>query len=155
MQWTAPPTRRELTLVFFSLTIFIFAYNLESTLALLGLSGLSSRVSLTSRVWLQNGGGVLDRDGRRPAPWRDDLENKIFGEWKWDPNQVSGDGHERAQDIGSNRYGAAWTGRKFTIADWEVFGSVHADQNVVEVGDRIIETTVRDSVPGKSAVGLS
>ena len=35
--WTAPPTRREVTLLLFSLTIFVLSYNLETSLGLVGV----------------------------------------------------------------------------------------------------------------------
>ena len=35
--WTAPPTRREVTLILFSLTIFVLSYNLETSLNLVGV----------------------------------------------------------------------------------------------------------------------
>ena len=35
--WSAPPTRREFTLVLFSLTIFVLSYNLEASLGLVGV----------------------------------------------------------------------------------------------------------------------
>lgn len=35
--WTAPPTRREITLLLFSLTIFVLSYNLEASLAIVGV----------------------------------------------------------------------------------------------------------------------
>lgn len=35
--WTAPPTRREVTLLLFSFTIFVLSYNLETSLSLVGV----------------------------------------------------------------------------------------------------------------------
>ncbi len=35
--WTAPPTRREVSLLLFSLTIFVLSYNLETSLGLVGV----------------------------------------------------------------------------------------------------------------------
>ena len=36
--WTSPPTRREFTLLAFSLVIFVLSYNLETSLRLAGVS---------------------------------------------------------------------------------------------------------------------
>ena len=35
--WAAPPTRRELTLALFALTVFVLSYNLEASLGLVGV----------------------------------------------------------------------------------------------------------------------
>lgn len=35
--WLYPPTRREVTLILFSLTVFILSYNLEASLQLVGV----------------------------------------------------------------------------------------------------------------------
>ena len=36
--WTSPPTRREFTLLAFSLMIFVLSYNLETSLRMVGVS---------------------------------------------------------------------------------------------------------------------
>ncbi len=38
----------------------------------------------------------FDKDGRRPAAWRDKLENLIVGEWEWSEGDIAG--VEHAQD---------------------------------------------------------
>ncbi|KAF9009998.1 hypothetical protein BDQ17DRAFT_1397480 [Cyathus striatus] len=99
MKWTAPPDRREITLILFSLTIFVFAYNLESTLQLLGVDPDASRTVLFNRIILGNT-KVLGKDGRKPPAWRDPLERLIWGDWAWDEGHVAGDGAERTQTKG-------------------------------------------------------
>jgi len=84
-KWTAPPTRREITLVLFALSVFIISYNLNSSLQVIGLKPTSS----LQKFGLGSDPG-FDPDGRRPQAYRDDLENLIFGEWKWDEGHVAG-----------------------------------------------------------------
>ena len=48
--WTAPPTRRELTLLLFSLTIFMLSYNLETSLGLVGVHPQKLSASYLSSI---------------------------------------------------------------------------------------------------------
>lgn len=48
--WMAPPTRRELTLLLFSLTVFMFSYNLETSLGLVGVHPQKLSVSYLSTI---------------------------------------------------------------------------------------------------------
>lgn len=84
-KWTAPPTRREITLVLFSLSVFIVSYNLNSSLQVIGLKPTAS----LQKFGLGSDPG-FDPDGRRPQAYRDDFENLIFGEWKWEEGHVAG-----------------------------------------------------------------
>ena len=74
--WTSPPTRRELTLLLFCVTVFIVAYNANTSLRLLGLGSVSRQA-------------LIGPDGRRPEGDRDHLENEIFGKWDWDPGHIA------------------------------------------------------------------
>jgi hypothetical protein len=76
--WTTPPTRRELTLLLFCVTVFIVAYNANTSLRLIGI-GIDSASRPAS----------IGPDGRRPEGDRDHLENEIFGEWDWDPGHIA------------------------------------------------------------------
>ncbi|PCH35351.1 hypothetical protein WOLCODRAFT_139864 [Wolfiporia cocos MD-104 SS10] len=89
--WTASPTRRELTLLLFSLTLFVLSYNLETSLRLAGVP--SQRLHAFSTIGLGSQDPGLDPDGRRPKEWRDELENLIVGEWSWEPGRVAGVEH--------------------------------------------------------------
>jgi|ERR1700722_6017709 len=135
--WLSPPTRREITLVLFSLSIFIFAYNLDVTLS--PHNAVFRRLGLSST-------SVISQDGRRPPGWRDRLEDIIFGDWPWDEGHVSGDGAERAMRKGSNRYGAQWMGKNET-------GPVHGEDIASDVlnrwGDQVPTTTLIKHVPGE------
>lgn len=84
-KWTAPPTRREVTLVLFALAVFIVAFNLNASLQVVGLQPTAS----LKKFGLGSDPG-LDVDGRRPPAFRDDLENLIVGDWKWEDGHVAG-----------------------------------------------------------------
>lgn len=105
----SPPTRREITLVIFSLTVFVLSYNLETSLRVVGVSpakltstylGTFHSLSLLHRCVLTCVlpdiiGAVIqdpgfEKDGRRPKAWRDDLEKLIAGEWAWEDGQIAG-----------------------------------------------------------------
>ena len=102
--WTSPPTRREISLVLFALTLFVLTYNIETSLRIVGvspklspLSTLPSSLSssLSSLGFGSNDPG-LDADGRRPIEWRDDLERIIVGDWEWNEGEIAS--VEHAQD---------------------------------------------------------
>ncbi|KAH9061089.1 hypothetical protein EDB87DRAFT_1576468 [Lactarius vividus] len=80
--WTSPPTRRELTLLLFCVTVFIVAYNASTSLRLVGIDS-SSLIPFSSRP------APIGPDGRRPEGYRDGLENEIFGEWDWEPGHIA------------------------------------------------------------------
>ena len=79
--WTSSPTRRELTLFLFCVTIFIVAFNASTSLRLLSLN--SSLIPFSSRH------APIGSDGRKPEGYRDRLENEIFGEWDWEPGHIA------------------------------------------------------------------
>ncbi|KAI0032876.1 hypothetical protein K488DRAFT_48953 [Vararia minispora EC-137] len=82
--WTAPPTRRELLLLVFSLTVFVCAYNADVTLAAFGFGPASLSPFARARP------PAIGPDGRKPAPYRDALEDQIVGTWDWEPGHVAG-----------------------------------------------------------------
>ncbi|GJE94842.1 hypothetical protein PsYK624_110180 [Phanerochaete sordida] len=86
--WVSPPTRREVTLILFSLTIFVLSYNLETSLRLAGVSPAKLATSKYLSAVISDPG--FERDGRRPQAWRDDLERLIAGEWTWEAGQIAG-----------------------------------------------------------------
>ncbi|EKM58001.1 uncharacterized protein PHACADRAFT_251949 [Phanerochaete carnosa HHB-10118-sp] len=86
--WASPPTRREVTLLIFSLTVFVLSYNLETSLRMAGVSPAKLANSRYLSAVISDPG--FERDGRRPTAWRDDLENLIAGEWTWEEGQIAG-----------------------------------------------------------------
>ncbi|KAI0716715.1 hypothetical protein C8Q76DRAFT_616255 [Earliella scabrosa] len=99
--WTAPPTRREVTLILFSLTIFVLSYNLETSLNLVGVRPQRLQSTYLSSIGLGTRDPGFDADGRRPKEWRDELEDLIVGEWEWHRGDVSGPGRGHAASSGS------------------------------------------------------
>ncbi|KAJ7064993.1 hypothetical protein C8F01DRAFT_1021788 [Mycena amicta] len=106
MRWTAPPTRRELSLVIFSLTVFTLSYNIDSSIRLVGLNRGNAVLTRLGLVRSEVGA-----DGRRPLKSRDALEDMIYGDWNWDEGRIAGDGAERSQRKGVGRHGAMWVER--------------------------------------------
>lgn len=92
---TSPPTRREITLLLFSFTLFVLSYNLETSLRVVGVntSKLTNRLNSGYLSTLGLGSGTqdpgLDPDGRRPLEWRDDLEKVIVGDWDWKEGEIA------------------------------------------------------------------
>jgi hypothetical protein len=149
MRWTAPPTRREITLVLFSLTIFILSYNLDTSLHFLGLDPVYKQGSYLSRFGLASTSAIAS-DGRKPLGWQDKLEREVFGDWRWDEGHVAGDGKERSQKKkGTGRYGALWIGRAETgVVDGDVFGNDKAHDVVNWWGNDVPKATLIEHVPG-------
>ncbi|TFY65221.1 hypothetical protein EVJ58_g2103 [Rhodofomes roseus] len=87
--WLYPPTRREVTLVLFSLTVFILSFNLQASLQLVGVKPAKLSGSYLSAIGLGAQDPGYDRNGRRPKEWRDALENMISGEWEWEEGKVA------------------------------------------------------------------
>lgn len=148
MSWKVAPTRRELTLVLFSLTVFILFYNLDTSFRFLGLDPVVSQGALLNKFGLKK--GIIGNDGRRPPGWRDPLENEIFGEWNWEEGQVAGDGAERESTKGADKYGAVWLGKAKAGAgeDQAIFGEGQASDAFLQWGDKVPETKVLKHVPG-------
>jgi len=84
-RWTAPPTRREFTLLLCAFTIFIISYNLNPSLHVIGLTPGAS----LKKLGLGSDPG-LNADGRRPESFRGDVEDLVFGDWEWVEGQVAG-----------------------------------------------------------------
>ncbi|KAF8068730.1 hypothetical protein FPV67DRAFT_1087364 [Lyophyllum atratum] len=128
MRWTAPPDKRELRLIVFALTAFLLSYNVDNSIRLFGFDPEVAHGAVLSSLGLGSS-KVIAPDGRKPAGWRDALEDEIFGKWAWEAGQLAGDGEERSQQLGVGKHGAMWAGTK-------------------EVGDlrgkRFGETTVND-----------
>ncbi|KAF8637883.1 hypothetical protein AX17_002506 [Amanita inopinata Kibby_2008] len=107
MKWAAPPDRRELTLLLFSLTVYLISYNIDSSLRLLGFDPVAAQGAVLTRLGFSETQYIGD-DGRKPEGWRDSLEEDVYGTWAWDKGHVAGDGLERSQAKGIGRHGAMW-----------------------------------------------
>ncbi|KAF5381298.1 hypothetical protein D9615_008391 [Tricholomella constricta] len=111
MRWTAPPDKREIWLLIFALTVFLFSYHLDNALWLLGYDPETAHGVVLSSLGIGSA-KLIAPDGRRPPGWRDSLEDEIFGSWGWEEGQLAGDGAERSQELGVGMHGATWAGRK-------------------------------------------
>ena len=111
MGWITLPDRRELTLILFSLTVYLISYNLDSSLRLLGLNPSATQGAVLTRLGF-GGTRYIDGDGRKPEGWRDAWEKQAYGDWGWDSDHVAGDGSERSQTKGTGRHGAIWMSKR-------------------------------------------
>jgi hypothetical protein len=148
MGWLSPPDRREITLLLFCIAVYILAYNLETSLQLLGVDSVATSGAVFSRVGLGKT-RAIDRDGRKPNGWRDKLELDIYGDWTWDEGHVAGNSEERTQRIGTSLHGAAWASRA-EIGDvaGKLFGEVSVDEALQWWRDDPPQTKVLKHVPG-------
>jgi hypothetical protein len=159
--WTSPPTRRELTLLLFCVTVFTVAYNACTSLRLIGID--SSPI-----LPFSSSPAPIGPDGRRVEGYRDHLENEIFGEWDWEPWHIAGvkeaesarllhgraHGHPDAYIHGEGLSGeqAMWLqgvgeGR-FMLGDG--LGSTSVNDEFVHCGEEVPRTELRQHVPGRS-----
>ncbi|KAJ6627849.1 hypothetical protein B0H10DRAFT_1992185 [Mycena sp. CBHHK59/15] len=149
MKWTALPNRREISLAIFSLTVFTLAYNIDSSIRLVGLTRQNS---VLSHLGLGSPTSI-GSDGRRPPGSRDALEKAIYGDWAWDPDHVAGDGLERSQENGVGRHGAMWIGmRDAGPVTSKSFGHATVDQAFQRWGDDIPHTKLVKHVPGYTVI---
>ena len=141
MGWFSLPNRREISLLLFSLAVFIFSYNLGTN--------LSPHSAVFRKLGLA-GSSVIGNDGRRPPGLRDKLENAIFGEWRWDQGHIAGDGAERSKEKGPDLYGAQWlASRDIDVVGGEMFGTTTADEAGLFWGNSVPITTLVKHVPGQ------
>ncbi|KAJ2934158.1 hypothetical protein H1R20_g2922, partial [Candolleomyces eurysporus] len=147
MRWTAPPERREIVLVLVSITAYLLAYNIETSLSYVGIDPVAAQGAVFRRIGLGKT-KVLGRDGRKPSGWRDSLELEIFGSWAWDQNHIAGDGDERRQTKGSGRHGAQWIERRVAREfDSERFGEDTINESFRSWKDDIPLVSVVKHVP--------
>ncbi|KAF4621557.1 hypothetical protein D9613_012990 [Agrocybe pediades] len=147
MRWTAPPDKREISLIFLSLAAYFFAYNIDASLQVIGIDRLATQGAVLSRLGI--GKGNIAEDGRRPPGWRDALENEIFGDWTWGKNHVAGDGAERTQLKGSGRHGAMWLERPpVGKVDRRPLADGGVDDAALRWGDDIPTTKIVKQAPG-------
>lgn len=134
MPWYSPPSRRELSFVFFSLTIFVLFYNLETSFTGDALSG----------TW---GASQANNKGADLASEKD-WDDVIYGNWTWEEGQVA----ENAQKQALNNSGAATAAVLFHP---QIFGSVGVNDGILNWNDDIPTTTVLKHVPGTRGAFLS
>ncbi|KAF6764236.1 hypothetical protein DFP72DRAFT_871230 [Ephemerocybe angulata] len=148
MKWTAPPERREVVLVLFSISAYLLAYNIETSLNYVGIDPIAAQGALFRQIGIKT--KILGRDGRKPAGWRDKLESVIFGTWAWDEGHIAGDGLERSQPFkGRGQHGAQWTERKIARAlDVPRFGEDTVNDSHQWWKDDIPTSKVVKHVPG-------
>ncbi|KAJ7634875.1 hypothetical protein FB45DRAFT_910124 [Roridomyces roridus] len=150
MRWTSTPTRREVSLVIFSLTVFALAYNIDTSIRLVGLTrqntGLLSRLGFAGKA-------AIGPDGRTETQTRDALENFIYGDWAWEAGEIAGDGLERSQAKGVGRHGAMWVGKRETgPVTSKSFGEMTVDQAFWRWEDDIPQAKVVAHVPGYTVI---
>ncbi|KIY70898.1 hypothetical protein CYLTODRAFT_370203 [Cylindrobasidium torrendii FP15055 ss-10] len=144
--WLAPPDRRELSLIFFSLTVFTLAFNFSNSVrfgasqnALLGRLGFSS-----SRI--------IGSDGRRDGSTKDALESLIFGDFPWDNDHVAGHGMDKAHPLDKSN------GLSLVVGDHKAtwmrprhvkLGFKRQEANgIMSWGDKMPLTTLKTHKPG-------
>ncbi|XP_006463383.1 hypothetical protein AGABI2DRAFT_208124 [Agaricus bisporus var. bisporus H97] len=148
MGWLSPPDRREFTLILFCLVLYILAYNLETSLQLLGVDSVATSGAVFSRLGLGKT-RAIGSDGRKPVGWRDDLELDIYGDWQWDEGHIAGNGEERTQGVDAGRHGAMWISRKDAGEVLsKAFGEVPVDEALQRWGTDVPQTKVQKHVPG-------
>lgn len=148
MGWLSPPDRREITLLLSCLAVYILAYNLETSLQLLGVDSVATSGAVFSRIGLGKT-RAIGYDGRKPNGWRDKLELEIYGDWRWDENHVAGNGEERTRRVGAGRHGATWINRADVgeVAG-KLFGEVPVDEALQWWRNDVPETQVQKHVAG-------
>ncbi|KAJ7666155.1 hypothetical protein DFH06DRAFT_1295308 [Mycena polygramma] len=138
MRWTAPPTRREISLIIFSLTVFALAFNIDSSVRLAGLHRLGV------------GRTKIGADGRRLPAARDALEKAIYGDWAWDAENIAGD-LQRSQAKGVGRHGAMWLGKRGAVTSRSL-GETTVDQAFWRWSDALPRTKLMKHVPGYTVI---
>ncbi|KAF9239881.1 hypothetical protein BU15DRAFT_87881 [Melanogaster broomeanus] len=131
MPWYSPPSRREISLALFSITIFTLFYNLETSFSHFGFS--QEEVAVASQV-----GGT----NSTPGSWRDHWETEIYGDWTWEEQQV-------AKNAQRNRVKEAKSGASVSLRP-QLFGTVGVNDGFVDWGDEIPTTSLIEHVPGYS-----
>ncbi|EPQ52405.1 hypothetical protein GLOTRDRAFT_132253 [Gloeophyllum trabeum ATCC 11539] len=161
MGWTAPPTRREVSLLLFCLTAFILGYNLEVSLSTVGLDA-PTRATFSKKIGVGGDPG-LERDGRKPRAWRDRLEREVVGDWEWDEGEVL---HTWGEDKEGSweRYGynfsdlrdsditwrkaASMLGAQRGLGEVQLLGPINVDEGRTHWGSDVPMSRIVSHVPG-------
>ncbi|THV02769.1 hypothetical protein K435DRAFT_652613 [Dendrothele bispora CBS 962.96] len=147
MRWLSSPTRRELTLIIFCLTIFTLAYNVDNSIRFLGFD--ATQEAVLSRLGF--GPIAILKDGRRPSGWRDTLENVIYGAWEWKDGQVAGGEDDIGQEKGAGVHGAIWMSRKEMQSTWS-FDGPSVNDGFLKWSDAIPTTSLVYHRPGHTVL---
>jgi hypothetical protein len=158
--WAAPPTRRELLVLLFSVSIFICAYNADVIFTLFNLSYRPYSPFAPARP------PPIGPDGRKPESYRDALEDEIFGTWDWESGRIAGvETAEMARVKGENEEGEKYIhgeGETGLLALWlqgvgrgeyttdSRLGSTTVNDEFVRWGENVPRTKVLFHIPGKA-----
>ena len=118
MPWHSPPSRREVSLVLFSLTTFVLFYNLETSFTSTGEWATSNK-NTSSVNW----------------------DEVIYGNWTRQEQLVAENAQKRPIDKGSNDPAEV-------SFHPHVFGSVGVNDGILDWADEVPRTTVLKHVPG-------
>lgn len=118
MVWYSPPSRREVSLLLFSLTTFVLFYNLESS--------FSTDVTSQSSHKVANGTS------------NEDWDEAIYGDWAWEEARVA----ENARKQTKNRTAVAVSFHP------QIFGSVGVNDGILDWAEDVPTTKVLKHVPG-------
>lgn len=143
MRWPAPPDRRELALVIFSLSIFTISYNLESSIQLLGLDPVRTQSVVNNFAFGRR--NVIGSDGRKLKPWRDLLEDQMYGDWAWESGHIAG--NQKQQELGvDDIFDVMWQEQEHL----DVLPEESVNHAFRHWGEDVPTTTVLQHVPGEA-----
>ena len=131
MAWHSLPSRRESTVIIFSITIFVLFYNLESSF---------------ERLRARQGSTVTGPVGEGSVNW----EKVLYGDWTWEEQQVAKNAQARREELAKNST-SLWGPRERGLITQhpEIYGTVGVNDGYVNWGDKLPTTTVMKHVPGK------
>ncbi|KAI6019818.1 hypothetical protein F5J12DRAFT_813448 [Pisolithus orientalis] len=136
MTWYSLPTRREISLILFSLTIFVLFYNLES----------SFRQLRALQGWVAQ--GVSKESGSAASV---NWEEELYGDWTLEELEVAKNAEARHQES-VNSSTSLWGSRAqaSTNSHPEIYGTVGVNDGYVHWGEELPTTTVVKHVPGST-----
>ncbi|KAI6107589.1 hypothetical protein EDD17DRAFT_1528370 [Pisolithus thermaeus] len=136
MAWYSLPTRREISIVLFSLTIFVLFYNLESSFQQLQ----------TRQGWVAQ--GVSKQSGvAASVNW----EEELYGDWTLEELQVAKNAQSRHQESVKNST-SLWGSRERASTNFhsEIYGTVGVNDGYIHWNEDLPTTTIIKHVPGST-----
>ncbi|KAL4079402.1 hypothetical protein J3A83DRAFT_4085723 [Scleroderma citrinum] len=132
MAWYSLPSRRESSIILFSLTIFVLFYNLESSF---------------ERLRAVQGKAIDGGAGGESVNW----EKELYGDWTWEELQVAKNAQERREEIAKNST-SLWGPRERGLVTQhpEIFGTVGVNDGYVNWENELPTTTLVKHVPGST-----